>query len=330
MEAIVLSSYGQPATLQIANRSVGEPGPGEVLVQVMASPINPSDQIFMRGANPNARPLPSVPGFEGSGIVIRSGGGTLADSLVGKRTAFRARPDKDGAWAEFAVTDAERCIPLLSSVSFIAGAMLLVNPLTAWTLVNSAQKTGHKCAIQNAAASALGRMVVKFASERGLEMINIVRKKEHEELLKGLGAKFVLNSEDVGFDDALRKSTHDRNATLAFDAIAGGAANQLLAAMPHGAELWSYGGLSEQPLKIDPMILIYEQKSLRGFWGPPTFYKLSGKEFEAASREIQERLDTTFRTTVQKTFPLTDFAEALSTYEHNMTQGKVVFLIDHD
>jgi NADPH:quinone reductase-like Zn-dependent oxidoreductase len=298
-----------------------------VLIKVMASPINPSDQIFLRGANPNARQLPSVPGFEGSGMVIGSGGGELADALVGKKTAFRARPDKDGAWAQYTVTDAERCIPLLPAVSFIEGAMLLVNPLTAWTLVNSAQEAGHKCAIQNAAASALGRMVVKFAAERGLEMINIVRKKEQMELLQGLGAKCILNSEDAGFQDALRKATHECNATVAFDAIAGDAANQLLAAMPRAAELWSYGGLSEQPLKIDPMILIYEQKVVKGFWGPPTFYKLPEKKFAAASLEIQERLSTTFNTTVHKTFALAEFATALSTYESNMSRGKVLFLV---
>jgi NADPH:quinone reductase-like Zn-dependent oxidoreductase len=325
MEAVVLTGFGQAPTWQITERPVPEPGPGEVLVSVKASPINPSDLIFIYGRNKSRKKLPTVPGFEGSGVVVKSGGGEEADTLVGKHVAFRT--DRDGAWAQYAVVDPKKCIPLLPSVSFTAGAMLLVNPLTAWTLVDCAQKGGHKCAIQNAAASALGRMVIKFAAERKLETINIVRRKEQVELLKSIGAQHVLNSESSDFDADLNKLAREHNATVAFDAIAGSAANGLLKAMPKGSQLWSYGGLSGQPLEIDPISLIYDEKSVHGFWGPPTFYKLSKREFEDAANEIQKSIETTFKSDVHRTFPLRDFTAALEEYEQNMTRGKVLFVI---
>jgi len=328
MESIILTAYGKPPLLEVGKRPVGEPATGQVLIKVMASPINPSDLIFLSGHNPNARKLPSVPGFEGSGTVVKSGGGKEADALIDKKVAFRSRPDIDGAWAQFTVTDADRCIPLLDAVSFTAGAMLLVNPLTAWTLVDCALTGGHKCAIQNAAASALGRMVIKYAQERGLPLINIVRKSEHVDLLKSLGVEEILNSEDQDFESQLACRAAALKATVAFDAVAGSAANLLLKSMPRRSELWSYGGLSEQPVQIDPMVLIYEQKVVRGFWGPPTFQQLPKDRFEAAAREIQEHLDTTFKTNVHKTFPLGDVQKALSEYQSNMSQGKILLTMN--
>ncbi len=328
MQAIVLKEYGGTNGLEVAERTVPEPGSGQVLIQVKASPVNPSDLIFLGGHNPNPRKLPSTPGFEGAGIVIKSGGGTASDALVGKNVSFRSRPDGDGAWAEYAITDAERCIPLLANVAFEAGAMLQVNPLTAWTLVDSAQKAGHKFAVQNAAASALGRMVVKFAAKRKLGLINIVRKDEQAAILKELGAQHVLNSQAADFEDELKSLCREWNATVAFDAIAGGAANQLLRAMPRHSELWSYGGLSEQPLQIEPMILIYEQKAVRGFWGPPAFYNLSKSEFEAGVLEIQQNLSTIFKTEISARFSINEFDKALRQYKENMTQGKILFVFN--
>jgi NADPH2:quinone reductase len=326
MEALVLTGFGKPPTWQIMERPVPEPGPGEVLVRVMASPINPSDLMFLYGRNRSRKKLPCVPGFEGSGVVVKSGGGKDADALVGRNVAFRT--DRDGAWAQYAVADPKKCIALLPSVSFIAGAMLLVNPLTAWTLVDCAQKGGHACAIQNAAASALGRMVIKFAAERKLNMINIVRRDEQIELLKSIGAQYVINSEHSDFDAELGKLARQNNATVAFDAIAGSGANRLLQAMPRGSQLWSYGGLSAAPLEIDPVSLIYDERSVHGFWGPQTFYKLAKQDFDNGVTEIQQGIDTTFKSDVHRTFSLHKFTAAIDEYEQNMTRGKVLFVIN--
>lgn len=327
MESVILTSYGEPPVLQTSTSQVKEPEQGEVLIRVAASPINPSDLIFLEGRNPNRRELPTVPGFEGSGTVIKSGGGHDADELVGKNVSFRSKPDRDGAWAEYAVTDATRCIPLMEGVSLIAGAMMQVNPLTAWALVDTAQKQGHKCALQNAAASALGRMVIRFAAERGLELINIVRRQEQVRLLQTLGAKYILSSDDPDFDLILKRLVREHGATVIFDAIAGSGANKLLSAMPPRSELWSYGGLSSEPLQVDPVRLIYEEKVVRGFWGPPTFYRLPKDQFLAAAMQIQERMETTFKSEINAKFPLSQFAEAMTAYKNDMTKGKVVFVM---
>lgn len=328
MQSVVLKAYGGARDLELAERTTPKPEVGEVLVQVKASPINPSDLIFLDGHNPNSRSLPTIPGFEGSGIVVQSGGGVEAEALLGKNVSFLSKPDKDGAWAEYAVANTEYCIPLLSSVSWIAGAMLQINPLTAWTLVDKAQKEGHRYAIQTAAASTLGKMVVKFAAERNLGLINIVRKDEHVKLLKSLGASHVLNSESQDFDKDLQTLARENNATVAFDAISGNVSERLLKVMPFSSEVWVYGRLSGQHLEIDSVRLIYELKSVKGFWGPFTFYKLNRKDFNAAIQEIQGRLTTVFESDVHAVYQLSEFEKALSEYQQNMSRGKVLFVMN--
>src|SRR5262245_46472731 len=141
MRAIELRSYdGRPESLVLVEKLVPAPGPGQVLVRMAASPINPSDLMFLRGQYGFKKGLPVVPGFEGSGTVVAGGGGFIASMLQGRRVACAAAsPDlQDGTWAEYTVTSARLCIPLLRDVDLEQAAMMLVNPLTAWALVDIA------------------------------------------------------------------------------------------------------------------------------------------------------------------------------------------------
>lgn len=326
MKALVLNAYGSDDHIEFADRTIGEPQANEVLIEVKAAPINPSDLIFLAGHNPNAIKLPLVPGFEGAGIVVKSGGGRVADELVGKNVSFRSK--NDGSWARFAITDADRCIPLHPSVSFREGCMLQVNPLTAWSMVDSAQKAGHHCAIQNAAASALGRMVIRFAAKRKLDLINIVRRSEQVEILKSIGGSNVCASDALDFETTLRTLSQELGATVAFDAIAGDTTEMLLKMMPPHSEAWVYGGLSGKAVAVDPLLLVYGQRTVRGFWGPPTFYLQDQETFDAGVREIQEGISDIFKSDVRDALPLSEFKEALRSYRADMTGGKVLFTME--
>src|SRR4051812_10526360 len=89
MRAVQLTNYdGRPESISfVENLPVPKPGPGQVLVKVAASPINPSDLAFLGGMYGFKKPLPTVPGFEGSGTVVATGSGTMARFLKGKRVA---------------------------------------------------------------------------------------------------------------------------------------------------------------------------------------------------------------------------------------------------
>ena len=74
MKAVVLSA---PDQFSVEEIPIPKPGVGEVLVKIEAAPINPSDIVFLKGLYGSKKPLPVVPGFEGSGTVVENGGGML-------------------------------------------------------------------------------------------------------------------------------------------------------------------------------------------------------------------------------------------------------------
>ena len=102
MRAVQLRAYdGTPESIAV-EMPVPRPGPGEVLVRVFASPINPSDLMFIRGLYGFKKSLPAVPGFEGSGTIVEAGTGLTARFLKGRRVACAAADPKvrGGMWAE--------------------------------------------------------------------------------------------------------------------------------------------------------------------------------------------------------------------------------------
>jgi NADPH:quinone reductase-like Zn-dependent oxidoreductase len=327
MKALLLHNFGEPARIEFAECPSPKPGLDEVLIKITASPINPSDLVLLAGLNPIKRALPCVPGFEGSGKVIASGGGIWADSLVGRNVACRAKPAGGGAWAEFMVTDASRCIPLNDDISVEDASMLLVNPLTAWALIDSAITHRHQAAIQTAAAGALGKMILRLAHARQFSLINVVRRKEQKKALEDLGAQHILICEDPDFEPNLKELCAKLSATVCFEAVAGDLANKVLRAMPNHSELWSYGGLSNQALEIDPMSLIYEDKYVRGFWGPQTLYN-SPQKLNQAVGEIQDNISSIFKTDIKGRFQLKEFHDALRLYKKAMGSGKMIFVMD--
>ena len=136
MRAIVLDEYRDDladaiASLKVVERPVPRLKSGQVLVRIEAAPCNPSDLLLLQGKYGSLKTLPTVPGWEGAGTVIASGGGFLGSWLNGKRVACALRDDRDGTWAEYFVANARDCILLKRKLSFDQAASVIVYPLTA-------------------------------------------------------------------------------------------------------------------------------------------------------------------------------------------------------
>ncbi len=125
--------------LVIESVPIPEPGPGEVLVEMAASPINPSDLANISGGY-QVQKWPFTPGLEGSGVVVKAGKGLLPSMRSGKRVACSPDPGGHGTWAEYMKTSAMRVVPLPGEVAMEQGAMMLVNPMTAMALLELAQQ----------------------------------------------------------------------------------------------------------------------------------------------------------------------------------------------
>ena len=329
MRAVQLRAYdGKPESIAVVEMPVPRPGPGEVLVRVFASPINPSDLMFIRGLYGFKKPLPAVPGFEGSGTVVEAGAGLMPRFLDGRRVACAAADAnvRGGMWAEYVVTPAQFCMPLRKNVDLEQGAALLINPMTAWALIGEARRGRHRAVVQTAAASALGRMIVRLGKRFSIPVINVVRRAEQVELLRGLGAEYVVNSSEPEFDTRLHGLCHQLGASIGFDAVAGEMSARILRAQPQGSRLLVYGALSLQASQADPASLIFERKRLEGFWLTAWLRSRTFLGQLRLARQIQELLPNDLRTNFQARVPLQEAGRALQQYAANMTTGKVLLM----
>ncbi len=331
MRAVVLEAYREDvheaiAGLKVVERAVPPLRRGQVLLRIEAAPCNPSDLLLLQGKYGSLKALPTVPGWEGAGTVVASGGGLLAGWLNGKRVACALRGDRDGTWAEYFVAKASDCVLLKRAVTFDQAASLIVNPFTAIGLLETAQRGGHRAAVSTAAASQLGRMLLAMAMDARYPLINVVRRDAQVELLKSLGAEHVLNSSSDGFGEKLKALCKRLGATIAFEAIAGEMTGTLISAMPRGSAVYLYGALSEQPCGgIDPVEVIFNAKSIHGFYLGNWLRQRGVFGVLRAALRVQKLLiEGRIESKIQRRLKLDEVVDGLRQYVQNMSDGKVL------
>ncbi|MEA3462995.1 MAG: zinc-binding dehydrogenase [Bacteroidota bacterium] len=321
-----LRQHEPGGALKIEQTKVPQPGPGEVLVKMDASPVNPSDLALLAGGYLK-RSYPFTPGLEGSGTVVAAGSGLFPRLRLGKRVACSPRHGGDGTWAEFMRTSAMNVAPLPSGISSEQGSMMLVNPMTAMAFLQLAREGKHRAIINNAAASSLGKMLVRLTKRRGIPLINIVRKEEQLNTLKKLGAIHVLNSSSESFTEELKALAEELGATLILDAVTGSQTSILLDAAPRGSTLMAYARLSGDPIRTDPVNLIREQKNITGFQ-LGNWLNTKGLFFKIRFiSKVKRALDDELSSHINRSYPLEQAEEAIAYYRDHMSDGKIILKI---
>jgi NADPH2:quinone reductase len=244
--------------LSIAKVEKPVPGDDEVLIEVQASPINPSDlglllsfaadvqNINVTGSGDDTvatmpvhpalmgslkpRLDESMPvGNEGAGVIIDAG--INAKDLIGKTVGLAG----GAMYSQYRCVPAASCLVMDEGTTPKQAASSFVNPLTALAFVETMKMENHTALVHTAAASNLGQMLIKICKDDGIQLVNIVRKQEQVDLLKSIGAEYVCNTSDESFMDDLVTALVETGATLGFDATGGGnngeLPGQILAAM---------------------------------------------------------------------------------------------------
>ncbi len=269
MKAAVFDRFGIPEeVLHIRDLPTPEPGRNQVRVRMIASPINPSDLLVVRGEYGRLPTLPATPGFEGVGRVEKSGGGLvplIRGLSPGKRVAVLS--GGGGAWQEQVVVSARQLVPLPDDIPDEQAAAFFVNPASALAM------TQHVLAVpegawllQTAAGSSLGRMVIRLGKHFGFRTINVVRRREQVEELKRAGADAVIATDSESLVDRVRELTGGEGVRYAIDAVGGETATAVVQALGAEGRLLVYGTLSGQPMALDTRTLMVGHKSVEGFW----------------------------------------------------------------
>lgn len=265
MKRIVLAEASpdlEKVRMEVVEVDVPTPQSGEVLVKVTAAPVNPSDF----GSFKTAKVGPDAPliGKEGSGVVVASGGGMRANGLIGCNVGIGCK--SGGTWQEYVCVSALEGVFPLPEMPVEDAASFFVNPYTAVGIARTAREHSSPGFVHTAAASQLGQMLVKLCKQEQMTLINVVRRQEQADELRGLGAEHVVVSSKDGWKDELAKLVEEHKITVAFDAIAGDSTRDIMEAMPKGSRTFVYGGLSEKPCAVSHIDLIYHEKIVEGWF----------------------------------------------------------------
>ncbi len=328
MKAVVIDRAGDPAeVLHIRDVPTPMPGPGEVRVRMLASPINPSDLLMVRGLYGFVPKLPATPGFEGVGIVDAAGAGLLGRFRVGSRVAVLN--GVSGNWAEYAVVPAKQVVPVASQLSDEQAASFFVNPATVLAMIRWVLRVPRGAwLLQDAAGSALGRMVIRLGRRDGFRTVNVVRRREQVEELNRLGADAVICSADESIEERVPAITGSNGAPYGLDCVGGDTGSALLRALAPSGRLLVYGTMSLQPVAVDPRSLIAEGKRVEGFWLSTWAKKQNVMTMLRLFRQINKLLcDGTLTSDVGGVFPLERIQEAARQADTPGKAGKVVLRI---
>lgn len=328
MKAVVFERFGEPSeVLQVKDVPTPEPGPGEVRVRMIASPVNPSDLLVVRGLYGVLPKLPATPGFEGVGVVEKAGPGLMGKLVVGKRVTVIN--SAGGNWAEYAVIPWRQARPVPSDLPDDQVASFFVNPATVLAMVKHvlAVPKGERL-LQSAAGSALGKMIIRYCKNEGIRTINVVRRREAMGELKALGGDVVLSSADGPVDEQVLKLTNGEGVRYALDPVGGDTGTQVFQSLAADARMLVYGTLSNEPIRIDSRRMIAGKRVVEGFW---LGHWMRDRSIPAALmlfREIGKQIRSgVLATEVGDRLPLDSVVDAAREAETPGKRGKVLLNI---
>lgn len=321
MKAARFSKFGAPLeVIEVVDEDPGPLAPGEALLEVLATPINPSDLMTVQGLYGVLPKLPAVPGNEGVGRVVRVEGAAPV-----KAGDIVFLPMGSGTWRTHMKAKAQRLLPVPSGADLLQMSMLSINPPTAELLLREfGRPHPGDWVMQNAANSAVGRYLITLAKQDGFKTINVVRRADVAAELRALGADVVLEDGER-LAEQVRQATGGAPVKLAIDAVGGSAALRLGEAVADGGTVVHYGNMSGKAASLSPMALIFRNVSLRGFWLVSWMNKAPREEQVTLMLKLAKMIAKgTLTAPVDATFPLENIREALARAAEGGRQGKVL------
>jgi trans-2-enoyl-CoA reductase len=323
VRAIVFSTFGAPTEVtRVESRELPVLQADEVLVRVVAAPINPADLNIIEGKYAIRPALPATPGIEGAGV-IEQVGEAVRTMRPGDLVLL---PHDFGAWCEAGVVKAEDVIVVPRGIEPMQAAMLSINPPTALRLLRDfVELQPGEFVLQNAANSGVGRAVIQIAHARGLRTINLVRRAELADELRADGADFVFLDDD---EVVSRIASVAGNAPprLALNAVGGESALRLANALAVSGTLVTYGAMARQPLRVPNGLLIFKDLRWRGFWISAWTQRASADERAAMFGELFALAQRgVLHSPIERVYPIDAVAEALAHAQRGGRAGKILF-----
>ena len=321
--AVKFNRAGPPdEVVEVTRMEVPDLRPSQVLVRMQAAPINPADLNMLEGRYAVQPELPAVGGIEGIGVVARKGVG-----VPGLREGQQViAPLRTGSWCEAFVAEGSDVMPVPPGIPVDQGAMLTVNPPTAWHLVHRFLRLHPgDWLIQNAANSGVGRCVIQIAGAKGLRTVNIVRRAELVDELRQLGGDVVV-VDGPRMRDEIRAATGGAPIRLGLNATCGPILKNMVPCLADGATLVTYGAMSREPFVLSNAHLIFRDIAVRGFWITGWYRRATPPEIQELFAAVCPMLKSgAIHCPIEARYPLFQAPEAIRHAARESRTGKVLF-----
>jgi NADPH:quinone reductase len=323
MKAIRMHQPGGTEVLRLEEIAQPQPGPGEVLIKVMAAGVNYADVGMRRGmfGGPHSATLPFTPGFDVAGTIAASGPG-----VTGWEAGMRAMAVADiGGYAEYAVAPADKTFRMPRNMNFAPATALLVQGLTAYGLIHDAAKVqrGESVLVQSAAGG-VGSLLLQLARLAGAGSVIGTASGGKLDVVRELGADAAIDYTQPDWSRQVYEATQGRGVDVVLDGVSGRSAAQAFGSLAPLGRMIMFGGASGEPLPFHEIMMPMQMKGLTlgGFGGPWLRPGRAAAAAQALTEYVERgelRIDVT-------TFPLAEAAAAHAAIEARQTTGKVVLI----
>ena len=323
MKQVQFTAFGAPHEVAacVDVPDVGAPGPDEVVIEVLAFPINPADLLTITGGYAVRPKLPATLGAECVGR-IAAVGSEVRDLAVGDRVINLGRDN----WCQRRKVPAAQALRVPADADLLQLAMLKVNPATALMMLrNYVELQPGDWVIQDAANSGVGTNLIRLARADGIRTVNVVRRASLVEPLQAIGADVVV-VDGADLAERVRQATGGA-IRLAIDAIGGEIVMRLADCLAEGGTVVNYGLLSGQPCQLGAHHTIFKGVTLTGFWLQKSLTAMARPDLETLYGGLAARVaDGTLRVEIEATYPIEEIKAAVTHAGREGRGGKVLVL----
>ncbi len=342
MKAVRFHEHGGPEVLRYEDAPDPAPSPGGIVVRVRACALNHLDIWQRRGLDRVKIPLPHISGADVAGEIAATGDGVTA-WRVGDRVMLQpglscgrcarclAGEDNycptydvlgyqsDGGYAELVAVPAVNAIRLPDAIDFVAGAAFPLAFLTAWQMLHTrARLAPGETVLVIAAGSGVGQAAVQLAKSAGARVIATAGGEKKVAQARAIGADDVIDHHGEDVVARVRELTGKRGVDVVVEHVGVATWERSVRSLARGGRLVTCGATTGHAATLDLRHLFARQLSLLGSYmgGKPELVRASELFFRGEVRPI-----------VDRTFPLSETAQAHRYLESSSQFGKVVLVV---
>ena len=325
MRAIEISEFGGPDVLQVAQRGVPSPGPGEVLIKVVAAGVNRPDVVQRYGKYPPPPGASDIPGLEVSGHIAGKGEGVVqwqeGDAVCALLTG--------GGYAEYCVAPQSQCLRLPSTLTLVEAAAVPETFFTVWTNVFQRGRLQHgETMLVHGGTSGIGTTAIQLGVAFGARVFATAGSDAKVDACRSLGAAEAVNYRTGDWVDAFKQASGGRGVDLVLDIVGGDYVARNLDVLATDGRLVQIAFLKSSKVELDLMQVMRRRLTLTG----STLRPRSPEEKGAIARDLATHVWPLFESgaikpVIHAEFPLERAADAHRMMEASQHVGKIVLTV---